>query len=370
MTRLASVPEATPDRLDALTGIRGIAAWLVVLYHIRLSLETLAPASVIAMFAKGYLAVDLFFVLSGFVLWHNYADRLADGGRAEARSFLWRRIARIWPLHAAILAAFVGLALLFLLTGRDVAGYPFAQLPLHVLLIQNWGITSELAWNHPAWSISTEMAAYLLFPLVVRCVRWERLPLAAQLALAAGLLAALYLLFALHGEKGLGGEIPRLGLWRCLIEFSLGNLVCMLWRRWRGRRHAAPCAAGVCLAALAGWLLTGAEAAFAPLCFCAGILALALDRGGIARALSTRAMVYLGEISYSTYLAHFLLFIVFKLLFVDASLQLGWPGAAGFLALLLAVSAGLYHGLEKPAQAWLNAHRPWDAPLRRPLSAD
>ncbi|MFN5779758.1 MAG: acyltransferase, partial [Novosphingobium sp.] len=57
--------------LDALTGIRGLAAWLVVLYHIRLSLTALLPGEVIVALAKGYLAVDLFFMLSGFVIWYN-----------------------------------------------------------------------------------------------------------------------------------------------------------------------------------------------------------------------------------------------------------------------------------------------------------
>jgi peptidoglycan/LPS O-acetylase OafA/YrhL len=98
---------ASPRHLDALTGIRGIAAWGVVLYHIRLSLTGLLPAPVIAVFAKGYLAVDLFFILSGFVIWYNYAARIADGGAGAARLFLWRRFARVWPLHGAILAGFL-----------------------------------------------------------------------------------------------------------------------------------------------------------------------------------------------------------------------------------------------------------------------
>src|SRR5690606_30640729 len=66
----------TPPRLDALTGIRGIAAWLVVFYHVRFSFLTLFPPEAISALGKGYLAVDLFFVLSGFVLWFNYGEKL------------------------------------------------------------------------------------------------------------------------------------------------------------------------------------------------------------------------------------------------------------------------------------------------------
>lgn len=346
------------SHLDALTGIRGIAAWLVVLYHIRLSLTALLPGEVIAVLAKGYLAVDLFFMLSGFVIWYNYADRLHAGGGADVRLFLWRRFARVWPLHAVIFAAFVAFVGLLLATGRAAPGYPLAELPLHLLLVQNWGLTEALSWNHPAWSISTEFAAYLLFPLIV-LLRWDRLSPPALLLLAGGLLAALHLLFTLTGHRVLGDAIPQLGLWRCLAGFALGNVLCLLWLHWRARRGLD------LLAGLAAFAITGAglalhwpETAFAPAAFFAGLLALALGQGALVRLLGGRLLTYLGEISYSTYLAHFLLWIVWKLLFVDASLQLGWVGFAGFLGLVLVASVALYHGVEKPAQRWLNARPP------------
>jgi len=365
MTATRSARPTAPAHLNALTGIRGVAAWLVVLYHIRLSLTGILPADAIAVMAKGYLAVDLFFILSGFVLWYNYAERLQGGGLAEARLFLWRRIARIWPLHAVILALFVLFALALAVTGRDTAGYPFAELPLHLVLAQNWGLTSELAWNHPAWSISTELAAYLLFPIVVSAVRWQRLPTPALLALALAQTVAIHLLFALGGHDDLGDAISSLGLWRCLIEFSLGNLLCLLWLRWRGRKLAAAGAAAACAAVVAtGWAFGWPETAFVPAAFAAGLMALALGKGALIRALGSRVPVYLGEISYSTYLAHYFLFIVFKLFFVDASLQVGWPGLAGFLVIVLLASVGFYHLVEKPAQWLFNRHRP-----RWPLGA-
>lgn len=88
--------------LRALTGMRGIAAWLVVLYHIRLSVAGL-PHSVVAVLAKGYLAVDFFFLLSGFVIWLSWGERLRRGGIGAVPGFLWRRLARIWPLHLFML---------------------------------------------------------------------------------------------------------------------------------------------------------------------------------------------------------------------------------------------------------------------------
>ena len=355
-------PEA-PAHLDALTGLRGIAAWLVVLYHIRLSLTEILPAPVIDGLAKGYLAVDLFFILSGFVLWYNYAPRLRAGGIGAAGLFLWRRFARIWPLHVLILALFVAFALALLATGRDASAYPLAQLPLHVLLMQNWGLTDSLAWNDPAWSISTEMAAYLAFPLVVLAARWERLPAVALAAIGAGLAGAIALWFGAQGETALGADIARLGLMRCLLEFSLGNIACLLWLRWRSKHASAALALTACAAILCmGFSLALPETVFVPAAFVTGLLALALGRGAIVRALGRPVLRYLGEISYSTYLAHTFLFLLFKLAFVDASLRIGWASLAGFLLLVLSVSAALYHGVEKPAQRWLNRHRPrWPA---------
>ena len=370
MTAAAPAP-AAPRHLDALTGIRGIAAWGVVLYHIRLSLTAILPPQAIALFAKGYLAVDLFFILSGFVIWYNYAARIERGGWSEARLFLWRRFARVWPLHGAILLGFVGLAAMLLATGRDASGYPLRELPLHLALVQNWGFTSQLTWNHPAWSISTEFAAYLLFPLFVVAAPWRRFPSWTLLMLAAMLALTLHALFALRGYSGLGEDIPGMGLWRCLAGFAMGCLMCQLWQRWKDHAHGGGLAALGCAAIITGaWLARLPETAWVPAAFFAGLMALALGRGPVVRLLGGKALTYLGEISYSTYLAHFGLFILFKLAFVDASLQLGWGGLAGFLALVMVASVGLYHGLEKPAQRWLNARPPRWAERPRAVLAE
>ena len=119
---------AAAPHLEALTGIRGLAAWAVVLFHLRVSLVTVLPGWGMAIAAKGYLAVDLFFMLSGFVLWYNYADRLRSGGWAATSQFWWRRVARIWPLHAAILTLFVAYALLAVWRGL-AAGKPAGNNP-------------------------------------------------------------------------------------------------------------------------------------------------------------------------------------------------------------------------------------------------
>jgi peptidoglycan/LPS O-acetylase OafA/YrhL len=359
------------QHLGALTGIRGVAAWMVVLYHIRLNLTDILPDGAIAALGKGYLAVDLFFMLSGFVLWYNYAEKLRIVSIVSAADFLWRRLARVWPLHLFILTLYALLVLVLFKLDRSTDFYPLHEFPLHVFLLQNWGWTNDLAWNHPAWSISTEFAAYLLFPLTVGLVRWASLPTAVIAAFAAALLLAVHVLFALNGHSNLGGDITHLGLWRCLLEFSLGSLLCIAWSRLGGSAGLAMSAGVTCgLSLAAGVLFNYPETAFVPVVFASALLALASSKGMLSKLLSSRPAVYLGEISYSTYLSHFLLFTLFKMVFVDASMQLGWAALAGFMALVLVASVVLYHLIEKPAQRWLNRHKPKVRTSSRPIPAE
>jgi peptidoglycan/LPS O-acetylase OafA/YrhL len=351
--------------LRALTSIRGVAAWFVVLFHIRLSIAGL-PAPIGAVLDKGYLAVDFFFLLSGFVIWMSWSERLRAGGFAAVPEFLKRRIARIWPLHLFMLGFGLFLAFALFATGRDTPQFPFAELPLHVLLLQNWGFTSALSWNDPAWSISCELAAYLLFPLLVLAIDWRRVPTPAVLATITALLVLLHMAFALRGETTLGLDIPRLGLIRCILEFACGTAIAALWMRWRETWHlpAIACTAAA-LVLLAGWIAGPLPETLAvPAAFAALLLALALTAGKPGNPLEGRALHYLGEISYATYLGHFLLWFAFKLMLVSDAHAVAPPLIALYLALVLASSAALYHWVERPAQRRLNA-----LSLRRPLRA-
>ncbi len=363
--------DANPIRqLDALTGIRGLAAWFVVLFHIRHSLIALLPAWLIDVFSKGYLAVDLFFMLSGFVLWYNYADRLRSGGRAEAIRFYWRRFARIWPLHLCILLAFIVFAGMLIIKGKDISAYPLSELPLHFLLIQNWGFTPILSWNDPAWSISTEQAAYVVFPMLITAYHWEKLSATALSLLVAAVLALIYMLFTFVGLHSLGSNIAQMGLARCVMEFALGNLMCLLWIKWRDVPRAAMLAWLACAACIIAKIAFNLpETAIIPAMFVCGLLALALDTGPIAKFFSTQSLIDLGEVSFSTYLSHYLLFIAFKIVFADDNIQLDWMGFGGFIALVFAASVLLYHLVEKPAQRWLNTHAPDAIGLKKKIAA-
>lgn len=362
---MATAPTAPRAGLPALTGIRGLAAWFVVLYHVRLGAAWALPPQVVAVLDKGYLAVDLFFMLSGFVLWLNYADRVRGGGIGEAATFLARRIARIWPLHVVMLAGAAVYVLAVAAAGRPPSDhYPWGELPLHLALMQNWGFTDALSWNDPAWSISCEFAAYLLFPLLALATDWRRFGSVALCGLLLLLASTLGAILWAGGETSLGADIPRFGLPRALLEFTMGTIVCALWARHRDRAGGAfPAALGALAAFLIAWWAGAPEALAAPLVFAALLLAVALTAASPRNPLGWRAIHYLGEISYSTYLGHFLLFIAFKLAFVSDGTRVPLPLIGLFLAMMLAASAALHHLVEKPAQRGLN--RGFDLLLRR-----
>jgi peptidoglycan/LPS O-acetylase OafA/YrhL len=341
---------APVHELRALTGVRGLAAWFVVFYHIRLSIVGL-PAGVRDVFAKGYLAVDFFFLLSGFVIWLTWSERIRSGGLASVPRFLQKRIARIWPLHLVTLGAAVLLALVLRATGRSDPQFVFSDLPLQIVLLQNWGFTRHLAWNDPAWSISAELGAYLLFPVLVMAVNWRRLPSLALLAIASALLLGLHLVMS---APTLGTDIPRYGLLRCLVEFTIGSIVCALWLRWRDMDRVPVCASMATMLLAAVWVAGALETIVVPAVFAAILLLLALTAGKRGNPFELRWTHYLGEISYATYLSHFILWKAFKLAFVSDATVVSPAKIALYLGLVLLASTALYHLIERPAQRSLN----------------
>ncbi len=148
-----------------LTAIRGIAALAVVMFHLAGNMPGRWPA---ALF-YGQFGVDVFFVLSGYILTAVYAGMTAP----EVGRFWVNRVARIFPLHLVVLAALAVAALTLLragMTTRDPTFCAPAALPYHASLTFVW-FGLPVGWNAPAWSLSVEWAAYLLFPAWLFSVR-------------------------------------------------------------------------------------------------------------------------------------------------------------------------------------------------------
>lgn len=343
-------------QLDALTGMRGIAAWFVVLYHIRAAFPDSVPEWIVATLSKGYLAVDLFFVLSGFVMWLTYGDKFQKDGLSAAPQFLWRRIARIYPLHFLIIVATMAYATTLALAGKpNDLQFPFEELPLHLLLIQNWWTTDFLTWNDPSWSISAELAAYILLPFAaVALFRKDWSPVACVVG-AIVLALALHIWFLAHGEHSIGKNIVWNGLPRCFAGFFSGVMISMIWRA----RPAGPTTIVAFVVALCtfGMFVAGmAPETFAmPLTFTALVYWLAMTSSASRNPLCGRIVLHLGDISYSTYLGHFLLWIVFKHLFVDDPHNVPLPLIGLFLLSVYLSSVVLYRMVEAPGRTLLQS---------------
>ena len=160
--------------IGQLTGVRFVAAFWVLLYHYQGALATaglLVPV-LHEVLRVGRLGVDLFFALSGFILTHTYLTRMGPNITwPKSRHFLWLRLARIYPVHFVMLNV-AGLAVLAQQKfGSSTAGsrdwLNARDYLKQVLLIHEWGPNPQRGWNFPAWSLSMEWLAYLLFPFLV-----------------------------------------------------------------------------------------------------------------------------------------------------------------------------------------------------------
>lgn len=339
--------------LRSLTTARGFAAWLVVLYHVRSGMDWASP-TLMAVLDKGYLAVDFFFLLSGFVIYLSAHRSILRDRTAAIIPFLTRRLARVYPLYAVMLGLAVLFAASLAWSGHPDANYPWAELPLHIMMMQNWGLTEALSWNHPAWSISTEFAAYLLFPLLILAAPIDRARRPNLLAGMMLVLALMHFTLALSGETTLGGDIPRYGLVRCLAEFSCGVLLCAFWLRGPDREPRSILVAG--LGVLMFWGLWATGIGQETWAFPAGAACLVLMLAHLSllqrNPLHWRPLVFLGTISYATYLFHYMGFIWFKIVLIDDAGSIPPTLIALFLLLTFGASVALHLWVEKPGRRW------------------
>ena len=347
----------------ALTAARGIAAWWVVAFHFREALPQGLPTWVARLAASGYLAVDLFFILSGYVIALNYAAWFAAGawlGRRYLR-FLELRLSRIYPVHLFMLLLFAALAIVTRLFAHSHnreplhLGYYLLSFPL----LQGWGMFSAPIWNVPAWSISTEWLAYLVFPLLAlfagRLCRTPVTALAVLFLLLAGV-AVCAIASGPHGLDNVSGLFPPA---RCVLEFTAGIALFHLGAR-RHRRGPRETWTALLLAALCCAIQATSgppDYLLMPLAFAAMVHGLADEATWLAAWLRARPLQWLGVVSYATYMCHYFLKICVKLLLVRP----GVPGGLAAPAYLLAVLAGsaLLHSLvERPSQRALRRYLP------------
>lgn len=324
---------ARRGRVDvaALTGLRLVAALWVVLFHWTAVPEP-ANARVREVFGPitgaGYLGVELFFVISGFVITLTYVEQLGPRLRLRpAGRFLWARVCRVWPAYALVTVLF-GLYLVSerrrVGPGRDIT-FQVVQPSLdwtswvqQLLLVQQWQRprSDGASFVGPAWSVSAEMAAYVAFPLLALLLyRLRRLPAWLLWAAAvASLVPVSAHAFATGSPYYDWSWAARLG-----AGFVSGSLVCLGVRRVRRTPAVEAVARAVAVLTVVELLLVlywvagrpGNRYAVSVVLFPVLVGALALSSTGPARLLSTRTAVAGGRMSYSLYLVHVPLFEIY-----------------------------------------------------------
>lgn len=376
------VARARAPFLPALTGVRAFAAFWVLALHVWGVVALLAPG-VLTRAAEpfalaGALGVDVFFVLSGFIISYNYARTFDEGGGVRRwRRFLWARLARIYPVHVVLLAALVP-AVWGLGFGGEIEARRWSARALaeSLLLVHAWSGNVDV-WNPVSWSISSEWLAYLTFPLLSGAALWiVRRSSPATTWLALSLIAALP---ALHQTVDPFLDVmPPMPPLQILSEFLAGCMVYRLFesgRRVRGLFASPMVNLALLLAVSAGLARTGASPFWSVLFVPPMLLGLAQGRGFLSRAFAHPWCVYWGKVSYALYMTHYLWLWVMHTAFPEETLA-SYTFAARMTLLALhvlpvfAIAALTYHLVEEPARHALArlVERP-DAHRRAPSAA-
>lgn len=310
-----------PAEIRALAGARALPPLLLVLFHYHEAHGYQHFRAFDVFVAKGYLWVEFFFALSGFVLTHVYGARVRElwTGRGYG-AFQTNRLARLYPVHLAML-----LVILLMLTGLralaawggyvsifDLPGYrpdtSVSGFAASLFLVQAWHLFSHLTWNGVSWFVSVEFFLCLVFPVYAWLAGGGIAR--AGLMIAAGFAA----LYGLAQTSGHGLDITYdYGTVRGLADFAIGAGMAMLYREARARRaealpESAFTVAQVAVAALflyaiynTGWSHRAADFwAVPPMILL--ILTVSFDRGIVARALQSRPLRVLGEWSFAIYM--------------------------------------------------------------------
>lgn len=361
---------AAGERFEALDSWRGICALAVVLFHLN------AATHFHAWLNNGYIAVDFFFVLSGFVIASAYQGRIAQA--ADFGRFVARRLGRLYPLHLAVLGVYLLLEFQRAYQHPGVGFTGERTLPaffVDLFLVQGFN-AYDLTWNMPAWSISVELWTNVAF---AGLALWAGRRLAwVSGAMVLGLGALVAWRGARFGSiSAQETQILKDSL-QCVMEFFLGVLGLNLFRfvqlrGWRppgGLEWVAVPAAGAAFA-FAPWVEGFTSAAI----FLAVVVLFAFEAGPVSRALKWPLPLMLGTASYSIYLTHSLYTLgAFHLVgFIGRGLKAEWlvqdegrdllvlggPWvmdlvALACLAVTVASSVFTYRWIEDPARRMFN----------------
>ena len=319
------------------------------------------PLPVANLIKSGWLAVDLFFVLSGFVISYAHISDFETDAIKNSWRFWKLRLARIYPAHATVALLWLpllGAAALARgsLPSSLAQNFNLRTLGFALTLTNGWGLPDSQGWNLPSWSVGSEWFAYLTFPLIAIGLRRVFTARGTIMIAAATLLVTTGLAIVVNNSRQY--MLPEsFTLVRVESEFLLG--CCAYWIYRCGRRESKATwlswagALGSIVLACSGrhGLIDGL---FIPLFFLL-ILGLSVGPNHLSRVLASPALVHLGKISYSIYLIHALLIVLLRQTAVLGAIGNAhpWVSAAVYFGLVIAMGHLLYAIVEEPARTYL-----------------
>lgn len=322
-----------------------------MLFHFRESFESLLPiwTSFRPITVAGGYGVDLFFILSGVILCYRYEASFATVDRTSYQRFLIYRLARIYPVHIAALAV-IGIGLAAAKAANiDINGsYSASSLVGSMLLIDVWSPRAKnFGWNYPAWSISAEWFAYLVFPFAAGFTAKVRTRGVAVGAVVVALASYLLLI------PGLDLTWPLL---RIATEFAAGVFIAHLLHDQNTSRRSQAVFAALIGITTAVFALDGRpQSGLLVVAFALLIYGLSSDEGLVARALSRSWIVLLGEASYALYMTHAIveMFGTRAIAFedhVDSALPVRVGIVLAYLAAMAISTAAMFLIVERPGR--------------------
>jgi peptidoglycan/LPS O-acetylase OafA/YrhL len=304
------------------------------------------------------LAVDVFFIISGFVIATVYSDHVLS--TRDYLRFMRKRIARLGPLHWATLSFFVSIGAILLITGHqsnfpDLYYWP-CVVP-HAMLLHAFDTCTTSTFNFPSWSISAEMAAYLAFPLFVLVSRHMRSML---IGISVLTLCVIYLMSGgPSGNEATGWTNWTIdfGAVRGLAGFSFGVALYAYRDGIRNSRAALPLLIFLIVVFVTLGLAGVPPMWLAPVAYAIAFLAIANDLHG-EKSIIMRRLAPLGQLTYSGYMLHVPLRFVVVILIGERLLNLHgtsytlWSIFAGLLVLPISwLSLVVF---ERPTRRWLS----------------
>jgi len=377
-------PYGHSEYFAALDGFRGLLALFVAIYHT----IWFSHINSLTFFNNGAVIIDLFFALSGFLMFHLYGDKVND--RESAKTFMKRRFSRIYPLHLFMLMIFLAFALARLMAnkvgiatldaGETLPFTPGAQegwgsLLSHLTLTHAMGVNDSLTYNPPSWTISAEFFTYLVF---VGMMLWAKPKKTFHFIVLGGFVALIYA--ALSCLKPSMDITYDYAFFRCVAGFFLGLIAARLYGAFKPKVDGLKAKTrSLIFSILEGAVLIGSvifviycggklQFLVAPVLL-AFMVTFAFDGGVFSKVMSAKPLHYLAKISYSTYMTHVIISIAFsifagRVLSVhmpnwDNSLWAGDALLAVYLCAVVAFSHLTYHYVEVPGGRFIrNFKRP------------